>query len=380
MDGRRPYSNQTFEIVTKMTPEMSKAIKRQEANAGLDYYRTGFSDSNDIPGSQDKKPTYRRLTKVNFDFPGLFLPTVSTLSLKPKRKPSKGQPIILGRSKTSLVPDMKQARILEISPISGNGNHSKGSAVADMTCRQLADTLLSYNKSPFTGLHCGAFHSSPLGPRYSDLFYDDKSSENTESEKDTKGDILKTTDAAEERRIPTFTYHTFQSDGIGNIADGKRIIVSPCASDVRESNYASATRRTKPQKSILKNGPNNLIRPSSETVVSHTYPAKPIVCSYQLPTAKSKSRSVSENRLPSSTQYPKIQNDLRDMRYFRGGLRNIPVKHEFTGSVRHVPVNIERERVITEAYKGISSRKRSVRFNAAHEVREYTPCDPISYC
>lgn len=414
MDANRSTSKQRQELTAKMTPEMCKAIKRQETNSGLNYWRTGFNNvkvSNESAEIQPKKATYRRLAQVNFDFPGLFLPNVDTQTLRQKRKDGKSHPIILNRTKTSFIPEIRTGPISSTRQKSDGYNSSKKPSVTDLTCLQLADTLLSY-KSPFSGAYgtapTGIYTTPPLRSRYMELFCDNKGGEDSEEQQSKSIEVPGNNGNYEEMNISTFGYHTYKPEDTDRVAEGQRVIRSPLSSDATtEDNDANTRPQTKPQKSILKNGLTKINRPSSETAISHAYPAleKPSACSYQLPGSKTHLRSVSETRLPNCTLYPKIHNDLRDFGHFHGprniplkndfvgtlrnipvkhefngAVRHVPVKHEFTGSVRNIPVKLEKDHPQSGTLTDTAERKRSVRFNAAHEVREYAPCEPISFC
>ena len=390
MDTRRATSKSIPILTAKMTPEMCRAIRRQESNSGLGYWKSGFSNSNiteNTSGVQDKKPTYRGVTQVNFDFPGLFLPNVGTQPLKPKRKDPKGQSIVLNRTKSSLGPDIRIGRSSDARTKTDNHDQSKKSTISDLTCLQLADTLLSYNKNPLTGVYGTStfgLYSSPLASRYADLFSGNKSNDNRTNDeqhgKSNKDSDINSTIG--DKKFPILMYHTFQPEDNDMLAERHGESISPTSDPHVVNVDVNSKPQSKPQKSILKNGlSHKTSRPSSETAISYKYTTleKPNASSYHLPGAKAHLRSISETRLPTTTIYPKIQNDMKDTGQHRG-LKSIPVKHESTCAIRNIPVRLEREHTSFGEYRGLETRKRSVRFNAAHEVREYTPCEPTSFC
>lgn len=388
MDANKSTSKQSVKLTATMTPEMCRAIKRQETNSGLDYWRSGFNSlkvSSDNAGLQARKPNYRRVTQVNFDFPGVFLPNVDTQSFKQKRKDSKGHSIVLNRTKTLFNPEIKTGHVSGARQKSESHNPSKKATVTDLTCLQLADTLLSY-KSPFSGIYgtTSVVYNTPhLRSRYVELFSDDKNEEDSGEHQNMSSEEIVNNETGDEKGISTFSYQTYKpeqdKDGTG---DGQISTGSPTSSDLPIVDIDTSIKtQIKPQKSILKNGLNRVNRPSSETAISHAYTTleKPSLCSYQLPRMKTHLRSVSETRLPTCPIYPKIQNDLRDLGQYYG-YRRLPVKNEFSGTIRNIPVKLEKEYTHTGGFRDLETRKRSVRFNASHEVREYTPCEPTSFC
>lgn len=357
-----------------MTPEMCRAIRRQESNSGLDYWKSGFSYPNNPTTQQslhEKPPTGRRLSHVNFDFPGLFLPNLGTQSLRFKRKQS--QPVLLGRSRTSLMPDIKPSRTAESKGACSSNNHTKKATVTDLTCLQLADTLLSYNKPAwmgFSGLSSfGNYYHSPLRTRYTDLFRNDYN-DDAEISKSVSTETTANEESDEESKALTFSYQSVNTDNYDMLAGGQN---GDCLSESDTKGTTGdvvAKPQIKPQKSILKNGQCKLPRPNSETVYLTSHLDKPSACAYQLPGAKKHVRSMSETRIPST--YPRIYNGVRENRV----IRQIPVGHESKTAIRTIPITVERE----QTFRDISDRKRSVRFNAAHEVREYAPFEPVSFC
>ncbi|KAL4233684.1 hypothetical protein ACF0H5_008365 [Mactra antiquata] len=372
MTQKTPANKNTTKITAVMTPEMCRAIKRQETNAGIDYWKHAINNDR-------LHPTFRRLTQVNLDFPGIFLPNVQTTqSLRAKRRSQKPPTMVLGRSKTSLMPDIKSGRVSDANSKPENGDNTKKTEFADITCQQFADTLLTYNKSPFAGLFGKAVNQT----RFDDYVTDENNNENN----------------PDGTFSPEMTYNSFHNDGEKNSDDNSQTVhsddnISPSIlpqemtspsgqTSHGDHNDVKAKPQTKPQKSILKNGnPNTtiVVRPTSATSITETYSAanKPSVFSYQLPNSKTIRQSSPERRVPSGNMYPKIQNDLPvGYRHFR----SVPIRNDINGTVRSIPIRIERQTTVHGSFNDISSRKRSVRFNAAHQVHEYTPCEPVRYC
>lgn len=281
------------------------------------------------------------ISRRNFRFPGVFLPNVNTQTLRPKRSPTKALSAVLSRRNLALVPDAKSTMTSERD----DACKSKMATGTDITCLQLADTLMAYHRSPYSGFH----GKDPLRARNADV-----KSEMTHKYVRENTFLIETNDERKDERVPTPSYQTFQSER-------QRLAMSPSSNvSLGKESDVCAGSQPMPRKSILKNV-TKTSRPSSEKMFG---------CSYQLPGATLRMRPHSETR-PSTVFYSKAHN-LRTSGLL--GLRDISKKCEFTDSVTSVPVRLEKQSTFTlNSGSFQSTRKRMVRFNGANEIHEYTP-------
>ncbi|KAL4233683.1 hypothetical protein ACF0H5_008364 [Mactra antiquata] len=283
-----------------------------------------------------------RILHKHFRFPGVALPNVAPQTAKQKRSPTKVLSAVLSRRNIAMMSDVKSKTPTDVD----NSHKVKKATGTELTCLQLANTLMSYHRSPYSGF----YGRNPIRARHMDVTNE---SEPRPFVKDNTF-LIDTNKKQSDQRVPTPSYQTFQSER-------QRLAKSPSStvSAGNESDISMASQPL-PRKSILKNV-TKTSRPSSEKMYG---------CSYQLPGATVRMRPHSETR-PSSV-FSSKSNNLRTSGLF--GLREISAKYDFTDSVRSVPVKLEKQSTFTiNSGSFNTTRKRMVRFNGANEIHEYTP-------
>ena len=369
--------------MAKLTTEMTRAIKRQEPNSGLEYWRaTGINNVGLT--TTEKRPTYKKVTQINLNFPGVFIPNLNNVQQqKPKTREHPTSAVVLARSRTSLVP-----RVTSSSRSQRNANNnvipeSKKVMVTDLTCLQLADTLLSSKKSPYAGL----LNFWPGRSRYTDYFPDGRDDNHNEETgfgilSDISTPVQKHTSSAMSRSgtsIPVLHYKTLPAEEEVLHNNNYRepynhitVLDSPKSSCAESSSSQIEKRDLKPQKSILKNGSqrqcsaNSNGRTISPPEQSDRNSASK--CLYQLPNANhnEKQRNGFSGKIVT---LDKITPSLQQ----QSGSRPNSYKSD-----SHSSTNTDY--ALQGIMNDLSTRKRSVRFNSTHEIREFAPCEPISYC
>lgn len=369
-NGRRiPIPVRHEHSITRLTPEMCRAIRRQESNDGFDYWKAGFSG----PGSSssptiDRKAGFPNLAQINVTFPGVFLPNVDGVSAKLRRRnsivgfPPNSAPLLGLRRSNSMISTVPSRRI----PIQ-TVQSTKRSLNSDFTT-QLPEPLMSYTNASFPDI--GLFRSIPTRYRNVNYPWDDKNLSDAEDVPDGDADDA---DDANDLPKPAPDYPTVATDDYEEFNEVESIQSPIILSDTDRPSYP--VQNGKPYKSILKN--------SGQSVVSkeHFIPQQikmPSVCSYQLPSSRpglvptvtlyNSSGKVAMDSLRGHPHNGYVYNSLRRQQSAKASSRVVPAEDydncdQFTGVVNDV-----------------TTRKRCVRFNVAHQIHEYRPHDPIINC
>lgn len=369
LNGRR-IPIQVRHETTKITPEMSRAIKRQESNGGFDYWKAGFAGPGSISSlSSDRRPGNQNLSRIHFTFPGVFLPNVDGVSSKLRRRnstvtgisPVSSQPVMIRRS-NSMISSMPSRRI----PIQ-TLNTSRKSVNCDVE-----DPVLTYTDNNFPDL--GLFRSPPNPSRYTEFWEDDTNVKEADDirfeDKNESMDISLTRDIS-----PGYdTYDSVVSDyeDYEEVNEVENIRSNFELNDIDRPAFPVANG--KPYKSILKNSSSSPSVVNKEEFIPQQI-KMPSVCSYQLPSPRSEIVPTvtlynSSGKVTLQPIRPKVSN---------GYLYNSLRRHQSAkASSRVVPMDYENN--LTDVVNDVTTRKRCVRFNVAHQVHEYRPFDPIINC
>ncbi|KAH3826462.1 hypothetical protein DPMN_128368 [Dreissena polymorpha] len=328
--------------LSKMTPEMFRAIRRQERTTGFDYWKAGFAGTYTHMTSPERRKPFQRMTQVNLDFPGF--PCLDLYGKK-KRKDANdvtrivGQPLTLTRSKTCIDAPLPKPK--------SRSHNSKKSSFSDLTCLQLTDTIFSYSSVPFSGLE---FLKRQIKPAHS------KYVQQIISETIDGVDCLNTTEGSSD---DTPQSHLDETDGYLPLQDGH-------VGTLKAATYRLSS--PKPQKSILKNRglPKQTVNheSDSECALCEFEPARPaVVCSYQLPS------TARYGALPDATAY----SHHGSITVMSAKLKNHVCNTSASGALKRRPSETSRQIINSDTVDGFSDRKRVVRFNAANQIHEYTP-------
>ena len=339
------------QVLVKMTPEMSRAIRRHEKNTGFDYWKTGFSGLNVIsPTSLERRQyTSPKMTQININFPGFFLPNVD----KPRRKDAMSvhnplaSPFPFARSKSTMTSSTVPRRRPTERP--------KRKTEQDLTCMQLTDSVLSYAGPRFSAL---SIFRHPLGTshlKYVDSSGDDGGRTSTDDERVSSADDLQN------------GVRDSESDtGDSSELSSQNQEVSP------KPNYRRPS--PKPQKSILKNRTlvNTTEIDGNKDPFDVELPRPQAVCSYVMSPIKVSSapRATAHSRQNSKLVLESIRPRINSG-YAYSSIRRYP-------SAKSCSSYSDNNDSLVDILNDLNDRKRIVRFNASHQIHEYTPCKPIS--
>lgn len=350
-------------VSNRMTPEMCKAIRRQEKNAGFDYWKAGFPGLGSTGPPADRRPGLQNLSQINLTFPGLFLPNVDGAINKPRRRdsiaglPANSAPTLTLRRSNSMISSVPSSRRIPVQTVSSSNKTSK----RDLTCSQLTDSLLSYTNASFPNI--GLFRSTTNRPRASDYLWEDLTPESeglSQSEQNADDD---------DDDVPT--YHTMLADDCEEFSE-----IETVKSPVELNHIYNPTfpvRNRKPYKSILKNSNSSDSALPGRNLNGPQSAKMPTVCSYQLPSPRSGAVSSATLYRPSGN----VVTDSFRPRMHNGYMYN-SVRRQQSASARVVPVDCDNH--LADLVSDVATRKRCVRFNVAHQIHEYRPFDPIINC
>lgn len=340
----------------RLTTEMSSAIKRQEQISSMDYWKTGFSGLGLInsPNVTHKRPSFQTLTRVNIDqvFPGLYLPNAISLNHQKLRNRARLAPtLVFNRSRTTLESSGDKFQDREYpSP--------RKASMPDLTCVQLADSLLSPNQSSLSGL----LRLSPTNTRYVDMFSDDEHSSDEEKA------------------------------GSNTVQQERKTLKHKNITGRRSNSLPAIKYKTlEPYESKLKNEQNRQVSSPTTIVVTKVLndkTAKPI-----LKSSESKSNSVLSGAstgydsmtLRRSNTLPETMEQRQQSRSTQTTDPSLPM-YRTTISSNVARVQRPREYIIPIVHsfddsgtdpRTESRMKRSVTFNSDHKVHEYVPHEPI---
>lgn len=147
-------------IETRINPEISKAIRRQkETTNGVEYWKTSSISKGTFPGAQ-KRTTFDKIHNLKFEFPNGILPAISSPSprlqtMKSSCQTSKGSRKKAAPSGLEAMNRSYNSGLMNVPSVKDSGGHisPKKASVTDLTCLQLADTLLSHQDQMSPGLY-----------------------------------------------------------------------------------------------------------------------------------------------------------------------------------------------------------------------------------
>ena len=343
---------------TRLTPEMSNAIRRQREISRMDYWKTGFSGLGLInsPNSSPRRPTYPKLARVHVDqiFPALYMPSAISVSQQKLRQRAHMTPtLVFSRSRTTLAPST--------SHFNENASAaSRNASTSELTSMQTSDTLSSPRQAVFSNL----LTHSPMNSRQIDILSDDDSSSEDENVVIFNNNTPKEIPVLRQERVkerhsnslPSVNYKTFEPYDSNNKSELSRQLSSPITT------VLTTSLDEKPSKPILKNGANKtdkdlLTRAICSTLNRSNTNLDPVP---QQPQSK-----ATQTVYPDFTIYPTPfgQTTRREeVTYRRPRESTVSIVHSGADSSTDLRTDL---------------RKRSVTFNSDHKVHEYIPHEPI---
>ena len=352
---------------SKLTPEMCRAIRRQDHNGGFDYWKSGYTGLGDVTSPTiERKPKFPGMSQINVTFPGLFLPNVDGMATRLRRRNSNVTPnsMPLGiRRSNSMISTTPTRRI----PIQTIHIPRKSIVNLDLASQpQSPDPSLTYTNATFPDI--GHFQASQNRARNVDYSWDDRNF--AEAEDATDGYL----DNGEDMSKPMPDYPSVISEDFNEYEEFSEVesISSPVILSDSEK-PAFPIQNGKPYKSILKSPSSGQSWVSKERFIPQQI-KMPSVCSYTLPSSR-------PGLVPTITLF-NSSGKLGSMRpqphngYVYNSLRRQQSARASSSQV--VPMGYDDQ--LSEVVNDMTTRKRCVRFSATHQIHEYRPYDPIINC